>query len=108
MLAECPQTIGAPAESARGALLGENDVVPHNGHAYTTVAADVAARFHRLRGDDVYFLTGTDEHGQKVLRAAEARGLTPKAHVDDIVPAWKALWPKLDISNDDFIRTTEE
>jgi methionyl-tRNA synthetase len=71
------------------------------------VAADVAARFHRLKGLDVRFLTGTDEHGQKVARAAEERGLSPKEWVDSIVPAWKELWQRLDISNDDFIRTTE-
>lgn len=84
-----------------------NDV-PHIGHAYTTVAADVAARFHRLKGADVRFLTGTDEHGQKVMEAAEKRGVTPQAHVDEIAAAWKALWPRLNISNDDFIRTTED
>jgi methionyl-tRNA synthetase len=84
-----------------------NDV-PHIGHAYTTVAADVAARFHRLKGEEVYLLTGTDEHGQKVQRAAEAGGRTPQEWVDQIVPEWQALWPRLDISNDDFIRTTEE
>lgn len=84
-----------------------NDV-PHIGHAYTTIAADVAARFHRLRGDEVFFLTGTDEHGQKILKAAEDRGLGPQEHVDAIVPTWKALWERLEISNDDFIRTTEE
>ncbi len=84
-----------------------NDV-PHIGHAYTTVAADVAARFHRLKGEDVFFLTGTDEHGQKVQRAAEAKGRTPQQWVDEIVPKWKSLLPTLDVSNDDFIRTTEE
>ena len=83
-----------------------NDI-PHIGHAYTTVAADAAARYHRLRGEDVRFLTGTDEHGQKNLRAAEARGLDPQAYVDSIIDEWKNLWPLLDISNDDFIRTTE-
>jgi len=84
-----------------------NDV-PHIGHAYTTVAADVAARYHRLRGDDVRFLTGTDEHGQKVARAAEENGRSPQEWVDGIVPRWKELWSRLQISNDDFIRTTEE
>jgi len=84
-----------------------NDV-PHIGHAYTTVAADVAARFHRLKGLEVRFLTGTDEHGQKVARAAEENGRSPQEWVDGIVPAWKELWSRLEISNDDFIRTTEE
>ena len=84
-----------------------NDV-PHIGHAYTTVAADVAARFHRLKGESVRFLTGTDEHGQKVERAAEDNGRTPQEWVDGIVPSWKSLWERLAISNDDFIRTTEE
>ena len=84
-----------------------NDV-PHLGHAYTTVAADVLARFRRLQGRDVHFLTGTDEHGEKVLRTAEAKGLDPKAWTDQIVPRWKEVWEALDISYDDFIRTTEE
>lgn len=83
-----------------------NDV-PHIGHAYTTVAADVLARYRRLRGDRVRFLTGTDEHGQKVARAAAERGLDPQAHCDDILPRWTELLDLLDISNDDFIRTTE-
>jgi methionyl-tRNA synthetase len=59
---------------------------PHLGHAYTTVAADILARFHRQRGDDVFFLTGTDEHGTKIAQAAEARGLTPREHVDEMAP----------------------
>jgi methionyl-tRNA synthetase len=84
-----------------------NDV-PHIGHAYTTVAADVAARFHRLKGLEVRFLTGTDEHGQKVARAAEENGRSPQEWVDSVVPAWKELWKRLWISNDDFIRTTEQ
>src|SRR6185369_11830818 len=84
-----------------------NDV-PHIGHAYTTVACDVIARYHRLRGEKVFFLTGTDEHGQKVARAAEENGLDPKSWTDKIIPAWKEVWERLEISNDDFIRTTEE
>lgn len=84
-----------------------NDV-PHIGHAYTTIAADVAARYHRLCGHQTHFLTGTDEHGQKVMRAAEERGLDPRAWCDRIVPDWVALWKRLGISNDDFIRTTDE
>jgi len=81
---------------------------PHIGHAYTTILADVLARFHRELGDDVYFLTGVDEHGQKVQQAAEKRGLTPKQHCDDLAPRFSSLWKELGISNDDFIRTTEE
>ncbi len=84
-----------------------NDV-PHIGHAYTTVAADVIARWRRLNGDDVWFLTGTDEHGQKVAMAAAERQMTPQDHVDDIIPRWRELLELLRISNDDFIRTTEE
>ena len=84
-----------------------NDV-PHIGHAYTTVAADVLARWRRAHGQKVMFLTGTDEHGQKVARAAEAGGLDPQAWTDRIVERWKATWAELDIAYDDFIRTTEE
>jgi len=84
-----------------------NDL-PHIGHTYTTVVADALARFHRLAGDDVYFLTGTDEHGQKIERAAKARGISPKELADEVVENYRKLWPALAISNDDFIRTTEE
>ena len=80
---------------------------PHVGHAYTTVNADALARWHRLVGDDVYFLTGTDEHGQKVARAAEEQGMTPLAWTDQLSPRFAEAWAGLDISNDDFIRTTE-
>ncbi|MBF0331345.1 MAG: methionine--tRNA ligase [Candidatus Omnitrophica bacterium] len=80
---------------------------PHIGHAYTTILADVLSRFHRALGDDVFFLTGLDEHGQKVQQAAQARGLTPQAHCDDLAPRFSNLWTTLEISNDDFIRTTE-
>lgn len=80
----------------------------HIGHAYCTVAADAMARYKRLRGYDVMFLTGTDEHGQKIERKAEETGVTPKAYVDKIVDGIQALWKKLEISHDDFIRTTEE
>jgi methionyl-tRNA synthetase len=83
-----------------------NDV-PHLGHAYTTVAADFVARWRRLEGRRVHFLTGTDEHGEKLLRSAEARGLEPRDWLDQIVPRWTEVWKALDISNDDFIRTTE-
>ena len=84
-----------------------NDV-PHIGHAYTTIAADVLARYHRLRGDAVFFLTGTDEHGQKVEKAAQERGLTPKAHADNMTVNFQQLWGKLEITNDAFIRTTDK
>jgi methionyl-tRNA synthetase len=83
-----------------------NDV-PHIGHAYTTVAADVLARYWRLRGRDVFFLTGLDEHGQKVQRAAAKAGIDPQTHCDKLAPQFQALWKRLDISNDAFIRTTD-
>ena len=84
-----------------------NDV-PHIGHAYTEVAADVLARWHRQAGDDTWFLTGTDEHGEKILRTATANGSTPQDWVDRLVEnSWKPLLDTIDISNDDFIRTTE-
>lgn len=80
----------------------------HIGHAYTTVAGDATARYKRLRGYDVWYLTGTDEHGQKIERKAQEKGQTPKQFVDDIVKGIQELWKKLEISNDDFIRTTED
>jgi methionyl-tRNA synthetase len=83
-----------------------NDV-PHIGHAYTTVAADVLARYSRMNGRSVFFLTGTDEHGQKVEKAAEQKGLTAKQHADIMVENYKKLWLKLDIRYDAFIRTTD-
>ncbi len=83
-----------------------NDV-PHIGHAYTTIAADILARFNRLTGRKVFFLTGTDEHGQKVEKAARSTGRTPKEHADALVVNFKNLWKKLYISNDAFIRTTD-
>ncbi|MBI2875983.1 MAG: methionine--tRNA ligase [Candidatus Tectomicrobia bacterium] len=83
-----------------------NDV-PHIGHAYTTIAADVLARYRRLAGDTVRFLTGTDEHGQKVERAARERGESPQALADRVMARFQALWDRLQISHDDFIRTTE-
>ncbi len=84
-----------------------NDI-PHIGHAYTTIAADVLARYHRLLRDDVFFLTGTDEHGQKVQKAAEEINRSSKEHADIMVENFKKLWKRLDISNDAFIRTTDE
>lgn len=79
----------------------------HIGHAYTTVAGDAMARYKRLQGYDVFYLTGTDEHGQKIQRKAEELNVTPQAYLDEIVVGIKELWTKLDISYDDFIRTTE-
>jgi methionyl-tRNA synthetase len=84
-----------------------NDV-PHIGHAYTTLAADVLARYKRLKGYEVFFLTGTDEHGQKVEKAAFAAGEIPLELADRVVKRFQALWEKLDISYSDFIRTTQE
>jgi methionyl-tRNA synthetase len=83
-----------------------NDV-PHIGHAYTTVAADVLARYWRLRGRDVFFLTGLDEHGQKVQQAAAKAGVDPQTHCDRLAPQFRNLWERLNISNDAFIRTTD-
>ncbi|MDD3375663.1 MAG: methionine--tRNA ligase [Candidatus Omnitrophica bacterium] len=80
---------------------------PHIGHAYTTILADVLARYHRVEGDDVFFLTGLDEHGQKVQQAAQKRNLSEQAHCDDLAPRFIQLWEKLEIQNTDFIRTTE-
>ncbi|MBR0075782.1 MAG: methionine--tRNA ligase, partial [Synergistaceae bacterium] len=83
-----------------------NDI-PHIGHAYTTIACDVISRYKRMKGYDVHFLTGTDEHGQKIQTAAETKGKTPQELVDEIHLNFKKLWEVLNISNDDFIRTTE-
>jgi len=80
---------------------------PHIGHAYTTILADVLARYHQIEGDDVFFLTGLDEHGQKVQQAAQQRDLSPQAHCDNLAPRFLQLWKKLEIQYDDFIRTTE-
>ncbi len=84
-----------------------NDV-PHIGHAYTTLAADVLARFHRLAGRPVHFLTGTDEHGQKMQRAAQEKGMHPLEMADRNAQHFRDLWALMEITNDDFIRTTEE
>ncbi len=81
---------------------------PHIGHAYTTVAGDLLTRWHRQRGESVWYLTGTDEHGQKVMRTAQANQVAPQAWCDRLVEeAWKPVWRDLEIANDDFIRTTE-
>jgi methionyl-tRNA synthetase len=83
-----------------------NDV-PHIGHAYTTIAADVLARYWRMRGREVFFLTGLDEHGQKVQQAAAKAGIEPQTHCDRLAPQFKQLWLKLNITNSGFIRTTD-
>lgn len=84
-----------------------NDVA-HIGHAYTTIIADMLARYSRLVGHNTYFLTGTDEHGQKIAQSAEAKGKTPKEYADEISGKFKALWDDFDISYNKFIRTTDE
>ncbi|NDV27597.1 methionine--tRNA ligase [Desulfovibrio sp. JC010] len=81
---------------------------PHLGHAYTTILADSMNRFHKLLGDETFFLTGTDEHGDKIVQAAEKGGQTPREYVDEISALFSGIWPGLQIENDDFIRTTQE
>ena len=81
---------------------------PHIGHSYTTILADVLANFHRLLGTPTYFLTGTDEHGQKVQQAADKNGMTPQQQCDETVVRFQELWKRLGIKHDDFIRTTED
>ncbi len=83
------------------------NALPHLGHAYSTVLCDVMARYHRLWGDDTYFLTGSDEHGDKIAQAALVAGESPQAFVDRLSLAFRATWQKLEIANDDFLRTTE-
>ena len=83
------------------------NAAPHLGHAYTTIVADVLSRFRILRGDETFFLTGTDEHGDKIVAAAEKAGRPAKEYVDKISGLFRALWPKLNIGNNDFIRTTD-
>jgi methionyl-tRNA synthetase len=81
---------------------------PHLGHAYTTIVCDALTRYHRLVGDDSYFLTGTDEHGDKIVEAAKKEGCSPQVYVDYISSHFKFTWPKFNIEYDDFIRTTEQ
>jgi methionyl-tRNA synthetase len=81
---------------------------PHLGHAYTTIVADAVSRWHRLLGDDVHLLTGTDEHGLKIQQAADAQGVSPQAFADSIAPLFQQAWQRLNITHDDFIRTTEK
>lgn len=83
------------------------NAVPHIGHAYTTILVDFVTRFHRLKGDDTFFLTGTDEHGEKVQQAAAANGKSPQEYVDEVSGQFQATWDRLGIRYDDFIRTTE-
>jgi methionyl-tRNA synthetase len=83
-----------------------NDI-PHIGHAYTTIAGDILARWHKLLGDKVYYLTGTDEHGKKLEKTAASKGKNPKEFVDELVPEFKDAWKKLNIDYDHFIRTTD-
>src|SRR5262245_29541992 len=84
------------------------NATPHVGTAYTTIVADTIARYHRLRGHDTHFLTGTDEHGQKIEEAAIKAGLSPQHFSDAIAAKFKETWPQLLCSPDDFIRTTEQ
>ncbi|MCE1228379.1 MAG: class I tRNA ligase family protein, partial [Firmicutes bacterium] len=81
---------------------------PHIGHTYTTVLADVLARHHRMMGEDVYFLTGTDEHGQKIEKSAAARNITPKELVDEVSQNFSKLWEDMGLTNNHFVRTTDE
>jgi len=81
---------------------------PHIGHAYTTIVADVLARYHRMAGEETFFVTGTDEHGDKIAEAAHAAGITPKEYADNISGQFRKLWPELAITNDYFIRTTDK
>ncbi|HLA27684.1 MAG TPA: class I tRNA ligase family protein, partial [Syntrophales bacterium] len=81
---------------------------PHIGHAYTTIVADVLARYHRMSGYRTFFLTGTDEHGDKIVEASGKAGETPQAYADRISAQFRSLWTELSISNDDFIRTTDK
>ena len=81
---------------------------PHAGHAYTTIAADVLARYHRIKGDAVFFLTGVDEHGANVHKAAENAGLAPQDYCDKMAPIFVKLWKRLNISHDIFMRTTSD
>src|SRR5258706_13025126 len=81
---------------------------PHIGHLYTTIVSDALARYHRMLGDDVRFLTGTDEHGQKLEKIAKAEGIAPIALADRHVETFRALWKTFGVSNDDFIRTSDK
>ncbi len=84
-----------------------NDI-PHIGHAYTTIAVDILARWHKIKGDEVFFLTGTDDHGKKIVQAAEKAGKTPKEFTNELIPKFKDAWKKLNIKYNRFIRTTDK
>ena len=84
-----------------------NDI-PHIGHAYTTLAADVVARWNKLQGKKVFFLTGTDDHGKKIEKSAKEKGKTPKEFIDELIPKFKDAWKKLNIDYDFFIRTSDK
>ena len=84
------------------------NAAPHIGHAYTTVAADVLTRFYKSQGEDVFFLTGMDEHGMKIQKAAEVQGKEPQEFVNGVAEIFQNLWKKLNIENTNFIRTTDE
>ncbi len=84
-----------------------NDI-PHIGHAYTTIIADTIARFYRLKGDEVFFMTGTDEHGQKIEEAAKKRGFKPQEYADEVSMKFKNLWDNFEISYDKYFRTTDK
>src|SRR6476620_7640614 len=81
---------------------------PHIGHAYTTIVADVLRRYHRMFGEETLFLTGVDEHGQKIQAAAAARGIPPQQHCDEMCENFKNIWKELDIEYDIFFRTTDD
>src|SRR5688500_15317591 len=81
---------------------------PHLGHVYTTLCVDTIARYHRLRGDDTFFLTGTDEHGVKMVKTAAEQGVEPRVLADRVVAVFESLWKELHVTHDDFIRTTSD
>src|SRR5688572_9559839 len=81
---------------------------PHLGHVYTTLCADTVARYHRLQGDDTFFLTGTDEHGIKMVKTAADRKVEPQALVDEVVKVFQDVWKEYHVTHDDFIRTSSE
>jgi methionyl-tRNA synthetase len=108
-----PEVLGKEKEQKRATYYATTPIFyvnaePHIGHAYTTILVDVVTRFHRLKGDDTYFLTGTDEHGEKVQKAAEAHGMSPEEYTDKVAGQFRNTWDRLDIRYDEFIRTTED
>src|SRR6478672_8567310 len=104
----CPNSIGIPVPYYITTPIYYVNAEPHLGHAYTTIAADVLARHMRQRGEDVFFLTGTDEHGEPVAQAAERQGMTPQELVDRNAPKFQALTKTLNATNDFFVRTSDE